>query len=443
MMRHLYSLVVALLLPLALARLGWKGRSQPAYRERWLERLGWVPHLPYKPRLWVHAVSVGETVAAAPLVRAWQQRHPDWAILITTTTPTGSAQVRQLFGQTVEHCYLPFDLPGCARRFLRRCQPSLSIVMETEIWPNLYAACHQAGLQLLMANARLSDTSFKSYRRLRWLVQPTLRQVNRIAARGSEDATRFVALGADATSVEALGNLKFDLEVPAKAALHGATWRQWWGSQRPVWIAASTHPGEEEQVLQAHQALLAEQPQAVLVLAPRHPNRTQDVAKLVQSTSLNCTLRSSISGSVPSTENTPATDLNILLVDTLGELMTFYAASDVAFVGGSLVPTGGHNPLEPLTLGKPVVSGAQVFNFREVYAELQALGGVAMVSSSQELAQQVATLLQDPAHRRLAPKVTQWLQTNQGSTARLVERAEELAGLRSVSAPPAPLWPRA
>lgn len=435
MTRLLYSALLLLLTPLALLRLWLRGRSNPDYRLRWGERLGFVPHLPARRRLWVHAVSVGETVAAAPLVRAWRAAHPDWAILITTTTPTGSAQVRRQFGDSVEHCYLPFDLPWLVAIFLRRSRPTLAIVMETEIWPNLYAGAQRRGLPLIMANARLSDKSFKAYRRLRWLVGPTLRRVALVAARGREDAERFVALGATASQVEALGNLKFDLERSPAVVAAGQAWRNWLGRGRPVWIAASTHPGEDEQVLAAHQALLQAQPQALLVLAPRHPERAGAVAELVERHGLQALRRSSLSAApgLPPADLASPADRCVLVVDTLGELMDFYAASDLAHVGGSLVPNGGHNPLEPLVLGLPVLSGPQVFNFREVYAELQGLHAVTMVDSAQALGRQlVAALARWPDLRQIAPgqAVQDWLQRNQGSTARLLQRAEALLGRR-------------
>ncbi len=433
MIRLLYTALLLLLTPLAFLRLWLRGKANPDYRLRWGERLGFVPVLTEKKRLWVHAVSVGETVAAAPLVRAWQARHPDWAVLLTTTTPTGSAQVKRLFGERVEHCYLPFDLPWFVRCFLRRTRPSLGVVRETEIWPNLYARCERIGLRLIMANARLSDKSFKAYRRLRWLVGPTLRRVTLIAARGSEDATRFVQLGAAAVQVETLGNLKFDLERSDQIAAVGQAWRDWLGRQRPVWIAASTHPGEDEQVLAAHQALLERQPQALLVLAPRHPERATAVSTLVRESGLQAWRRSELSapGQAPAAGTRSPGDGSVLIVDTLGELMNFYAASDIAFVGGSLVPNGGHNPLEPLVLGLPVLNGPQVFNFREVYAELQSLDAVTMVDSAQTLGQGLSATFEQSAHNRTAePAVAEWLRCNQGSTARLIARAEDLAGLQ-------------
>jgi 3-deoxy-D-manno-octulosonic-acid transferase len=432
MTRLLYTALLLLLTPLALLRLWLRGKGNPDYRLRWGERLGFVPVCPERQRLWVHAVSVGETVAAAPLVRAWHASHPDWVILITTTTPTGSAQVRRLFGDRVEHCYLPFDLPWMVAMFLRRSQPSLGVVMETEIWPNLYAAAERHGLPLVMANARLSDKSFKAYGRLRWLVAPTLRRVRLIAARGREDAERFVVLGAAANRVEALGNLKFDLERSPAVVAAGQAWRDWLGSNRPVWIAASTHPGEEEQVLAAHQALLQQSPDALLVLAPRHPERAAAVQDLVCASGLPVLRRSELStqGQAPAAAGAAPGSGAVLLVDTLGELMNFYAASDIAYVGGSLVPNGGHNPLEPLVLGRPVFSGPQVFNFREVYAELQALGAVTMVDSAEALGRALCDAFgQAEPSAKTPPGVANWMRQNQGSTARLIARAEALAGL--------------
>ncbi len=432
MTRLIYTALLLLLTPLALLRLWLRGKRNPDYRLRWGERLGLVPELPERQRLWVHAVSVGEAIAAAPLVRAWQASHPDWAVLVTTTTPTGSAQVRRLFGESVEHCYLPFDLPWMVVLFLRRCQPSLGVVMETEIWPNLYAASQGRGLPLIMANARLSDKSFRAYGRLRWLVGPTLQRVALIAARGREDAERFVALGASASRVEALGNLKFDIERSPAVVAAGQAWRDWLGRERPVWIAASTHPGEEEQVLAAHRLLQEAQPQALLVLVPRHPERADAVASIAQTAGLQLVRRSQLTPAptLPAAGIAAPGSASVLLVDTLGELMNFYAASDLAYVGGSLVPNGGHNPLEPLVLGLPVLSGPQVFNFREVYAELQALDAVTMVDTPQALGQALCSRFgQD--ERTTAPNlaVAEWMRQNQGSTARLISRAERLAGL--------------
>ncbi|MEF3192894.1 MAG: 3-deoxy-D-manno-octulosonic acid transferase, partial [Halothiobacillaceae bacterium] len=281
-MSALYSGLLSILTPLAFARLWWKGRTHPAYRERWGERLGRIPDLPERPRLWVHAVSVGEIIAAAPLVRAWQARRPDWAVLVTTTTPTGSAQVHRLFGDAVEHVYLPYDLPVAVRRFFDHARPILGVIMETELWPNLFAEAGQRGIPLILANARLSERSMRGYAKVRGLVRQTLGHLSLLAARGPEDAARFIALGAEPKRVVALGNLKFELEVAVDTLERGQAWRAAFGEHRPVWIAASTHPGEDEQVLAAHREVLERHPDALLLLAPRHPERVDQIARLAK-----------------------------------------------------------------------------------------------------------------------------------------------------------------
>jgi 3-deoxy-D-manno-octulosonic-acid transferase len=411
--RAIYSAVLTLLTPLAFARLGWKGRSNPDYRARWGERLGYIPAFPVKPRLWVHAVSVGEVIAATPLIRAWQTQHPDWAILVTTTTPTGSAQLRRSFGERVEHVYLPYDLPGAVRRFYARTQPTRGVIMETELWPNLFAEAKRRGIPLLLANARLSERSMRGYAKLRGLVTETLACLSLIAARDAHDVARFIALGAEPHKVEALGNLKFDLEIAPEARERGAKWRELFGKERKVWVAASTHPGEDELVLATHQQIMVQYPDALLLLAPRHPERAGDVAKLAEVQGLRLVRRSKLP--LPSRERgragmiaTPPTapspspvkgegvKTQVILIDTLGELMDFYAASDVAFVGGSLVPRGGHNPLEPLALNLPVISGTSVFNFAEIYAAMRAEDLVTWVNDTEGLASAVLATFNAP-----------------------------------------------
>ena len=410
--RGLYSAALSLLTPLAFARLWWKGRSNPDYRARWGERLGFVAKFPVKPRLWIHAVSVGEVIAASPLIRAWQAQHPDWAILVTTTTPTGSAQLRRSFGESVEHVYLPYDLPGAVRRFYARTQPTRGVIMETELWPNLFAEAQRRGIPLLLANARLSEKSMRGYAKLRGLVAETLACLSLIAARDAQDVARFVALGADPRKVEALGNLKFDLELAPETRERGAKWRELFGKERKVWIAASTHPGEDEQVLAAHRQVMTQHPDALLLLAPRHPERADEVERLIQAQGFAFARRSS-----PHRPENAA----VVLIDTLGELMEFYAASDAAFVGGSLIAHGGHNPLEPLALGLPVISGEAVFNFAEIYAAMRAEGLVIWAHNAESLTTQVLTALDMPKNSR----GLDFLSQHRGALERLLARMEE------------------
>ena len=440
--RALYSAALTLLTPLAFARLAWKGRSNPDYRVRWGERLGFSARFPVKPRLWVHAVSVGEVIAATPLIRAWQAQHPDWAVLVTTTTPTGSAQLRRVFGETIEHVYLPYDLPGAVRRFFERTQPTRGVIMETELWPNLFAEAKRRGIPLVLANARLSERSMRGYAKLRGLVSETLACLSLIAARDTQDVARFIALGASPDRVEALGNLKFDLEIAPETRERGAKWRELFGKDRLVWIAASTHPGEDEQVLAAHRKLLEQRPDALLLLAPRHPERADVVARLIQAQGFAFALRSSLNVGSNVLEHglSPQKDVRIndreagvsphlqesatvVLIDTLGELMDFYAASDVAFVGGSLVPHGGHNPLEPLALGLPVISGEEVFNFAEIYAAMQAEDLVLWVNDAESLATAVLT----GSKIRENARGLDFLARHKGTLGKLVSRIEKNA----------------
>lgn len=419
--RIFYSGLLYALTPLALARLWWKGRVNPAYRQRWAERLGWIPRFPVKPRLWVHAVSVGEVIAASPLIRAWQAAHPEWAVLVTTTTPTGSAQLRRNFADTVEHVYLPLDLPDAVQRFLTRTRPCLGVIMETELWPNLIVQAKRQHVPLLLANARLSPRSVRGYAKLRPLVAETLQALAWIAARDAEDVQRFLSLGADATRTEAAGNLKFDLEISPQVMERGEHWRTLLGAERLIWIAASTHAGEEAQVLAAHRSVLQQRPDAMLLLAPRHPERALDVARQFQEAGLSYVRRSALAKDSAN----DARHAHVLLIDTLGELMDFYAASDVALVGGSLVPQGGHNPLEPLALGVPVIYGSAVFNFAEVYAAMQQAGIGWQIDDASSLAERV--LQASKAREEQSQRGQAFLHAHRGALQRVLARLESLS----------------
>ncbi|PKM25430.1 MAG: 3-deoxy-D-manno-octulosonic acid transferase, partial [Gammaproteobacteria bacterium HGW-Gammaproteobacteria-12] len=364
MNRLLYTLLLHLALPLIALRLALRARKAPAYARRINERfsLG-LPAM--KPGgIWVHAVSVGESIAAAPMIRALQARYPDLPITVTCMTPTGSERIQALFGESVQHCYLPYDLPWAAARFLDRAQPRLAVVMETELWPNHIHQCARRGIPVALANARLSERSARGYARFAKLTAPMLAELSLIAVQTQTEAQRFLDLGARPGCVEVTGSIKFDLKIDAELLQRADALRQHWqATTRPVWIAASTHAGEDEIILAAHRQLLGKHPDALLILVPRHPERFNSVSELCLGQDLTTRRRST-------GEAVQAGD-QVLLGDTMGELLFLYALADIAFVGGSLVANGGHNLLEPAALGKPVLSGPHLFNFLEIAAQLR------------------------------------------------------------------------
>jgi 3-deoxy-D-manno-octulosonic-acid transferase len=392
--RRLYTLLVYLLVPLVLVRLAWRALRAPAYWRGWGERFGFGGELDGDaPTLWVHAVSVGEVQAALPLLRAIRIRHPGARLLVTTTTPTGALQVRSALREDPDfvHRYVPYDLPGAVRRFLARARPRLLVVMETELWPNLIHYTRAAGIPAILANARLSESSARGYGRVGPLARQTLRGFCAIAAQHPADAERLIALGAPKERVRVTGNVKADVRLSASLREQAAALRHAWGNNRPVWIAASTHEGEEEQVLDAFERIREALPEALLVLVPRHPERFARVARLCRRRGLTTVQRSTRRVAEPSTE--------VFLGDTMGELPLLYAAADVAFVGGSLVRVGGHNVLEPAALGLPVVVGPHTFNFAEVTRMLLDRGAARCIGSSAELADCVLEWLGDASRR--------------------------------------------
>ncbi len=389
MRRLLYNLLTYLIVPLALLRLYWRGYQDPEHRHRWRERLGYVAPLP-SGCLWIHAVSVGEARAALPLIRALRARYPDYPLLVTTTTLTGSRQVREALGAHVHHVYVPYDLPGAVQRFLQQTQPRIAIIMETELWPNLLRQSAHAKIPILLANARLSERSARNYSRMvGTLTASMLQDISLIAAQTDADAERFRTLGASGVKVEVVGNIKYDLTLPGDLFEQGQTLRQeFLGKSRPVWIAASTHAGEDEQLLDALAQVRKNQPDVLFLLVPRHPERFNKVATLCQQRGFKVARRS---------EQRPCSlDIAIFLGDSMGELLLFYAASDLAFVGGSLVAKGGHNVLEPALLGLPVLFGNHMFNFSEIGQRLLAAKAAWQVKDSAELAATVGRLLANP-----------------------------------------------
>ena len=413
-----YTLLLRLLLPLALLRLLWRSLAAPAYRRRIGERLAREKTLPGPADVWVHAVSVGEVQAAAPIVRHLLERAPPLRVLVTTTTPTGAERVRQLFADSVTHRYTPYDLPEVLRRFLDRVRPGLVLIMETEIWPNTLAQCAARGIPAVLANARLSERSARGYARLAQLTRETLGHLDLIAAQGEPDARRFVSLGADPARVRVTGSIKFDQRPPASLQEQAEALRRVWGTDRPVWVAASTHEGEDEPVLAAHREIRGRVPDALLVLVPRHPERFERVAGLAARAGFPLVRRSA---RTPCTAETAA-----FLGDTMGELAVFLAAADAAFVGGSLVPTGGHNPLEASAAGVPVVTGPHVFNFAEIFGLLAEEGAAVQVGDWRELADLLSRWLTDAALRAgIGEQGRRAVARNRGALGRLIGLIEE------------------
>ncbi|MBA3487854.1 MAG: lipid IV(A) 3-deoxy-D-manno-octulosonic acid transferase, partial [Lysobacter sp.] len=337
LLRGLYSAVLYLLVPITVYHLIWRGFRQPAYFQRWPERYGVYGDAPRGRTLWLHAVSVGEINAAMPLVAALRRGRPDLRLLVTTITPTGSERVRALWDDAVEHVYLPYDLPGAVGRFLDHYRPHAALIMETELWPNLLFGCRDRGIPAYILNARLSERSLRGYRLLAPLVSRALRTVTAVAAQSLADAVRFVRLGAHAGQVLEIGNLKYDVMVPEALEAFGGQCRQRCGIARPVWIAASTHEDEEAAVVGMHRRLLAQFPDLLLLWAPRHAERFRAVAETARASGWKVATRSRA--------RWPDANTEVFVIDTFGELMNFYACSDVAFVGGSLQAIGGHNLL--------------------------------------------------------------------------------------------------
>ncbi len=418
-MRALYTLLLHLLAPLVVLRLLWRSRRLPGYRQRIGERFGGVARVGQPVAVWVHAVSVGEVQAALPLIRGLVARYGERRVLVTTTTPTGSACVRTSLGEAVLHSYAPYDLHWVLTRFLARTRPERVVVMETELWPNLFRALRRRRIPLLLANARLSARSLRGYRRLRSLARSTLADCSLIAAQSAADAARFVALGAPAARVEVSGNMKFDQPVPAAQVAAGRALRLRLGRSRPVWVAASTHEGEEVAALDVHRTLLQRWPDALLVLVPRHPQRFDEVARLVAASGLRGVRRSDGYEAL-----TP--QVQVLVGDSLGEMFVYLALADLSFVGGSLVPVGGHNVLEPAAVGVPVLFGPHMHNFAAARTLLLAADAAREVSAA-SLAATLAELLQHPDRcAAMAAAGRAAVEANRGASARLVAAVEAL-----------------
>lgn len=420
----LYRLLLLIAFPWIMVHLVVRGFRNRDYWHRWPERFGYIVPLESAERIWIHAVSVGETRAAALLVPVLMKRYPRHRILITTMTPTGSAQVRDLFGNTVEHCYLPYDYPSAVRRFMDRAQPDIGIIMETELWPNLFGACRARAMPLLVSNVRMSEKSMHGYLRFPVLAASTLAKVDRLAVQSEADGERMRRLGASSAQIEITGSIKFEIDIAASLREAAEVTRREWGGTRLVWIAASTREGEEEKVLAVYQQLRERHPELLLVLVPRHPERCAQVGRLIRRMGLAYVARSTHRGAIA-----PETD--ILLGDTMGELVMFFGAADIAYIGGSLVPTGGHNLLEAAALGRPVVIGPHTFNFVEITRLAVARGAARQVADEGGLLGAMEALIDNPELRtRMGEAGLHLVEENRGAL------NKNLAIIESLLAPP-------
>ena len=423
MARFLYSLLISLLSPLFVLRLLVKSVNEPGYRRQWWRRF--ALGMPSRVRsgdglIWVHAVSVGELLAVAPLVERMLQEWPDKAVLITNTTPTGSEQTQKLFGNRVEHTWFPFDTPLVTGAFLRHWSPQLVVMVETEIWPNIMASARDQGIPVALVNARLSARSARGYARLGDFTRETLKGFSLIAAQSKSDDRRFRRIGADPGAMQVVGSIKFDIDLAARRGQLEVIKSELGGDikSRPLWAAASTHPGEEQLVIDAYQALRQRGIETRLLLAPRHPNRTADIIKLLEKASLSYQRRS---------DKTPiSTDTDVLIIDTLGELSAFLGLADAAFIGGSLVPRGGHNPIEAAAWGCAVITGPHVINFATIVRDMERGGAIRVVVDQQELADRLASVWEGDKLDSDAKRAQTFIETRRGATRRQLDLLKAL-----------------
>jgi 3-deoxy-D-manno-octulosonic-acid transferase len=413
--RHAYTLLLWLLLPYVLLHLLWRARRQPEYLQHAGERFGRYRIRSDKPVIWLHTVSVGETRAAATLVQELRTRYPQHQILLTHTTPTGRAASEQLYGDDVLRVYLPYDYPFAVRRFLRHFQPEVGVLLETEVWFNLIHTCQRAKTPLLMLNARLSERSARKYSRFPQLTHDGLHALQLIAAQTEDDALRLSSLSGH--SVTVMGNLKFDIVPPPAQLELGRRLRERFGETRPVFLAASTREGEETLLLDALK--IATVKNLLTVIVPRHPQRFDEVAALIEQHGFRLQRRS--------TDETIAADTQVVLGDSMGEMFAYYAACDVAFIGGSLLPLGGQNLIEACAVAKPVIVGPHTFNFAQATEQALGCGAALRVRQADDLVHQLSTLLHDePRMKLMAQSGERFVSDNRGATERAAKLIDTL-----------------
>jgi 3-deoxy-D-manno-octulosonic-acid transferase len=411
-MQNLYSFLFYSAIPLIISRLWWRSLKNPAYRQRIFERFGFYTQTYVQNVIWFHAVSVGESEALFPLIRLIQTRQPQFPILITTTTPTGSARVQAVLGDSVQHVYLPYDLPDVVARFLNAFKPKIAVIVETEIWANLFHACKKNQIPLYLINARLSEKSVNGYQKIPFLIVPSLCAITQIATQTEADKNRFIEIGANPQKVKNLGNIKFDTTISTEILLEGKNLKNKIFSKRFVFLAASTHDGEEIVLLDAYKNLKKQIPELILAIAPRHPERFSTVENLAKNLNLQTVTR---------TSNQPCeNETDVFLIDTLGELKLFYATADIAFVGGSFTPIGGHNVLEPAAVGTPVLFGLEMRNFALIAEKMLAENAAIQCQNVAELETKIIELYNQPELRNLLiSNAKDFVVQNQGATERI------------------------
>ncbi len=413
MIRLLYSFLLTCITPFLLYSLYKKKEGKPAFGVRWKEHFGCTPQLKNKQApVWIHAVSVGEAIAATPIIKALKKQNPEQPILVTTTTSTGAEQIEKL-GDLVEHRYMPIDFCFAVSGFLKATKPEKLLIMETELWPNTLHTVAKFGIPISVLNARLSEKSYLGYKKVQPIFNLLGKHLTHICCQYQNDANRFIALGIDKNRVHVTGSVKFDIEITPQIQESGVTLRKQLGEDRPIWIAASTHKGEDEQILAAHNLLLASIPNALLILVPRHPERFNSVFALCQESSFNCIKRTS--------NQIVSSDTQVYLGDSMGEMLTLIGASDVCFMGGSLLgdKVGGHNLLEPAALAKPSITGPSYYNFLEITETLIKEDATKVVTSSDELGDLLSLLLTQPEQAQLmGQNAKRFIAANSGAIAK-------------------------
>lgn len=422
-MRIIYNILFYLLLPFLPIRLWWRGRKNPAYRLRFNERFAhYQKRQPLSESIWVHAVSVGESLSAIPLIKALKKTYPKVQIVVTTMTPTGAERMQKAFGNDILQLYVPYDYSGAVKRFLRYINPKILIVMETEFWPNLLYYTKKNSIPIILANARLSEKSFLGYQKIHFLTKPMLASFTMILTQSNNDADLFLKLGALPDKVKVAGNIKFDLEISETLKKVSLQLQQLIGKDRKILVAASTHEGEEILILGALSKVWQKHPNLLLILVPRHPERFAKVYELCQQSKFNVIRYSEIT-----VENPLPANINIIVGDVMGKLLQFFSIADIAFVGGSLVPVGGHNMLEPAVFSLPIITGSYLQNFLAISDLMLAQNAMFKVNNIDELAKKILLLLEDEMlAKNMGIAAKNVFEANKGATKRILGVIVEL-----------------